>query len=377
MTIEQPLAKPSAKKELKDWLQGEQFKRELSALLPRTMSPERFVRIAFQAVHRNPDLLKCSQESFFNCLLSLGAMGLEPDSRRAHLIPYGAECTLVVDYKGIAEVLRRNHDVTSLHCDVVYTRDEYEAEQGTNQHLRHVRARQERGTPILAYSFVRLPDGSQEFEEMTIAEIEAIRKRSRTPNKGPWVTDWDAMARKTVFRRHAKMLPLSPESRELIEREDDGDSLVEPGFYNAQVAKAAVIGASTNQEQKPKRGRPRLARNEADDTEEEPFVGGNQKQQPAESLGQSVDTPATSAGLPDEPDPLESLQKKLAQSGFAQAELINVLRSVRLIEGNVATLADIPLATLQMCLEDWENAITRMRDARAKSQQTGQQKLPV
>ena len=377
MTTEQPLAKQSAKKELKDWLQGEAFKRELSALLPRTMSPERFVRIAFQAVHKNPDLLKCSQESFFNCLLSLGTIGLEPDGRRAHLIPYGTECTLVVDYKGIAEVLRRNHDVASMHCDVVYTRDEYEAEQGTNQHLRHVRARSERGTPILAYSFVRLPDGSQEFEEMSIAEIEAIRKRSKTPNKGPWVTDWDAMARKTVFRRHAKMLPLSPESRELIEREDDGDSLAEPGFANAQVAKAAVVGGSAGDQQKPKRGRPRLARNEADETEEEPFVGGNQKQQPAESLGQSVQEPATSAGLPDEPDPLESLQKKLGESGFAQAELISVLRNVRLIEGNVATLADIPLATLQMCLEDWENAITRMRDARAKSQQVGQQKLPV
>ena len=61
------LTKPQAKRDLKAWLESDQFKRELGALLPKTLSAERFVRIAFQALHRNPDLLKTTQESFFNC----------------------------------------------------------------------------------------------------------------------------------------------------------------------------------------------------------------------------------------------------------------------------------------------------------------------
>jgi len=368
MTTE--LAKTNPRKELKDWLQGETFKRELSALLPKTMSAERFVRIAFQAVHRNPELLKCTQESFFNCLLQLGTMGLEPDGRRSHLIPYGSECTLIVDYKGIAEVLRRNHDVSSLHCDVVYTRDEYDAEQGTDQHLRHKRAHGDRGIPILAYSYVRLPDGSQEFEEMTIGEIEAVRKRSKTPNKGPWVTDWDAMARKSVFRKHAKMLPLSPESRDMIERDDDGDALAEPGFANAVPAKAVVAEPATQ------RPRGRLPKEVAQDNEPfspvEPALTTPQttsQKQPE----QQTEAPASAA--PPKLTLAQAVSEKLGAAGFKPSELIAILVPVRLADPKFIAVNQLSDHALRRVLEDWDNAVRRMSEERSKN--PSQDEIPM
>lgn len=362
------LAKPpNPRKELKELLQGDAFKRELSALLPKTMSPERFAKIAFQAVHRNPDLLKCTQESFFNCLLQLGAIGLEPDGRRSHLIPYGSECTLIIDYKGIAEILRRNHDVSSMHCDVVYTRDEYDAEQGTNQHLRHKRAHGDRGVPILAYSFVRLPDGSQEFEEMTIGEIEAVRKRSKSPNKGPWVTDWDAMARKSVFRKHSKMLPLSPESREAIERDDDGDSLAEPvGFANTVPAKAVIAQAP----ERPRRGRP--PREIPQDTI--PFPPAEEPAQETSSVAQQQqgEAPVSAA----KPPPLsQSVKEKLDAAGFKEPELLGILVAVRLADPKATSLVQVSDHALQRVLEDWDNAVRRMSDERAKK--PAQEEMPM
>ena len=36
---------------------------------------------------------------------------------------------------------------------------------------------------------------------LTYAEIEAIRGRSRAGKNGPWVTDWNAMAKKTVVKQ--------------------------------------------------------------------------------------------------------------------------------------------------------------------------------
>jgi len=33
--------------------------------------------------------------------MNCSALGLEPDGRRAHLIPYGRDVQLIVDYKGI------------------------------------------------------------------------------------------------------------------------------------------------------------------------------------------------------------------------------------------------------------------------------------
>ena len=93
---------------IRDVLQGEEFKRQIARALPRTMSPERFARIALTATYKNPKLLNCTRESLLQCLMELSAIGLEPDGRRAHLIPFKDQCTLIIDYKGIAELIRRN-----------------------------------------------------------------------------------------------------------------------------------------------------------------------------------------------------------------------------------------------------------------------------
>jgi len=46
---------------------------------------------------------------------------------------------------------------------------------------------------------------------MTVPEIEKIRMKSLGKDLAPWTQHWNEMARKTVFRRLAKWLPLSGE----------------------------------------------------------------------------------------------------------------------------------------------------------------------
>jgi recombinational DNA repair protein RecT len=55
---------------------------------------------------------------------------------------------------------------------------------------------------------------------MTRDEVEAIRKRSRSANNGPWATDFDEMAKKTVFRRASKWIELSSEIRDAFDNDD-------------------------------------------------------------------------------------------------------------------------------------------------------------
>jgi recombination protein RecT len=66
-----------------------------------------------------------------------------------------------------------------------------------------------------------MKDGTCKCEVMGLDQIEAIRKRSRAGSSGPWVTDWDEMAKKTVFRRASKWLSLSPELRDAVNVDDD------------------------------------------------------------------------------------------------------------------------------------------------------------
>ena len=52
---------------------------------------------------------------------------------------------------------------------------------------------------------------------MTVQEVEAIRNRSKASEFGPWVTDFEEMAKKTVLRRLLKRLPLSSENYALAQ----------------------------------------------------------------------------------------------------------------------------------------------------------------
>jgi recombination protein RecT len=221
-------AKPLAKATVKNLLTGDAFKAQIANALPKHLSPERFIRVALTALTRTPALADCTQASLFQCLLDLSAMGLEPDGRRAHLIPFRdhrnntTTCTLVVDYKGIVELALRSGVIANIHADSICENDTFDYDRGEIKSHR-IDFRRPRGEAYAYYCLVRFKDGTEKAEVMTIADIDGIRKRSKSGNStsSPWSTDYSEMAKKTVFKRASKWLTLSPEIREKIERDDD------------------------------------------------------------------------------------------------------------------------------------------------------------
>jgi len=236
MSTEKTDAKlPAKRKELRDWLQSEDLKNQFAMALPSILTPERFIRVALTVINRTPDLAKCTQESVFSCLLDCAALGIEPDGRRAHLIPFRDKknnrtiCTLIIDYKGLIELARRSGDLSLWRAELVCDQDEFEYDRGAV--TRHkINFREPRGEVYAVYSYARLKDGSEDYEVMTRAEVEAIRERSKAGKCGPWVTDWNEMAKKTVIRRHSKRLPLSAEFRDALEKDSDVLDLPANGY---------------------------------------------------------------------------------------------------------------------------------------------------
>lgn len=218
--------KPSQLSTIKDALNHPKFKEAIATALPKHMTAERFLRIATTATLRTPDLLNCTQPSLLNCLLQLSQYGLEPDGRHAHLIPYRnnknntTECTLIIDYKGLVALVLRSGMVASLHADVICDNDDFEYDKGFI--VRHkIDFKQPRGKVYAVYCVCRLKDGTEKSEVMTRDDVESIRSRSKAGRSGPWVTDWNEMAKKTAFRRLSKWLPLSPEIHEAVNGDDD------------------------------------------------------------------------------------------------------------------------------------------------------------
>lgn len=225
----------AAPRDIRAMLASDRVKSQITLALPKHMTADRMVRVGLTALNKNPRLLDCTQESILSCFMQCSQYGLEPDGRHAHLIAYGTTCTLIIDYKGLVTLVRRSGEVNDIYADVVCENDSFGFTKGRNRTLTHTfDLRRPRGAVIGAYSYVVPKVGDDSFEIMSTDEIEGIRMRSRSPNAGPWKTDWNEMAKKTVFRRHSKWLPFSPDVQDAINSESDLELEVAPAPRNAK-----------------------------------------------------------------------------------------------------------------------------------------------
>jgi len=208
-----------SKQDIKTLINSDSMREQFARALPKHLPAERFARVAITALTRTPKLQECTPASLMKCLLDLSAMGLEPDGRRAHLIPYGNEATLIIDYKGLVELIRRSGDVVSIRAETVCAADSFAWRNGEIAH--EIDWRQPRGEVQAVYAECVMKTGERQVAVMTRDEVEAIRARSRAGKSGPWVTDWAEMAKKTAVRRLSKMLPLSSEIMDHVTRDDD------------------------------------------------------------------------------------------------------------------------------------------------------------
>lgn len=236
--------KDYTKMTLRQMLNDQGMINDLGRAMPKHCKPDRMARIAITALTRTPDLALCTKASFFKCLLDLSQWGLEPDGRRAHLIPFKRnkgkaneyyECTLIFDYKGLAELAYRSGVVKSVHADVIREGDLFEYSAGqVHKHVPHFLRRdkdkpKDQGEVYAVYCVVELLGGVSKAEVMSVDDVEAIKERSQGwiaykngwSKSTPWATDWPEMAKKTVFRRTSKWIPLSAEIHEAFERDDD------------------------------------------------------------------------------------------------------------------------------------------------------------
>lgn len=215
----------SPQQTVRELINSDRFKDEVARALPAHITPDRFIRVALTAMTKTPKLAECTQASLFQCLLSLSQLGIEPDGRRAHLIPYWngkqqvTECSLIIDYKGYVELIMRTGKVSKIHADVVCEKDEFEYNIG--EITKHkINFKEPRGEVYAAYCIVQFKDGTSKCEVLSKDEVETVRKSSKAGTSGPWVQWWNEMAKKTAARRTFKWVEISPEIREAMDADD-------------------------------------------------------------------------------------------------------------------------------------------------------------
>lgn len=196
----------------------------IEAVMPRHMSSERLYQLAVSTINQNPKLAECDVASLLSCVMKCSALGLEPSAvdglGRAYILPYRNKgqmtATFIMGYKGMIDLARRSGEIRDISARAVYEGDEFDYGFGLDEYLQHRPARRRHDAeerPTHVYMVAHFKDGGHYMDVMTIDEVEAVRKRSRAANNGPWVTDYEAMAKKTVIRRAFPYLPVSVEAQ--------------------------------------------------------------------------------------------------------------------------------------------------------------------
>lgn len=195
-----------------------QMQSGIKAALPSVMTPERFTRITLSALSANPKLAATTPQSFLGAMMTAAQLGLEPNTPlgQAYLIPYRnhgvLECQFQIGYKGLIDLAYRSGLVSTIMAQVAYENDEFSYSYGLEPTLKHVPAMSDRGAPKFVYAMFRTKDGGYGYEVMSMDDVRThARKYSKAYSNGPWQTNFEEMAKKTVLKRALKYAPLKSE----------------------------------------------------------------------------------------------------------------------------------------------------------------------
>lgn len=193
-----------------------QIKRSVPAFAMQMLNPERVVQLLMTECGRIPGLLECSPASIVGGMLTAASLGLEVGAHLGHayLVPFKGKATFVAGYRGLIMLATRSGYVESVSAYVVRKGDKFTCRLGTEGSVQHEPELTDPPSEILAYyAIARMKGGGYTFDRpMLKSEAKTVQGRSPAGRSGPWVTDFDEMAKKTVVRRLCKYLPLSGEA---------------------------------------------------------------------------------------------------------------------------------------------------------------------
>lgn len=237
------------------------------AVLPAGWDRDRFGNLVITAVKREPKLIKCfattqGEVSLLVAAMQCASVGLEPNTplKEASLVPRKNkgvdECQLHIEYRGLIKLARRSGELSTIRAEVVYERDEFSYELGTNASITHrpYDGDEDPGALRYCYCIAVFKDGGVQsvvlprrvvYNEHR-AKSDSWRSESSRPFS-PWTLFEAAMWRKTAVRAAEPFLPLTAEARQAFE--SDGHTFVVDG---GEIVPAELITDTTATEGEPR-----------------------------------------------------------------------------------------------------------------------------
>lgn len=172
-------------------------------------------------------LKSASNESIYAAAMKAAVLNLpiEPSLGRAYLVPYKGQAQFQLGYKGLIELAQRSGQYKNINAGIVYKSQLISYNPLFEELLLDFSKPQDE---IVGYfAAFKLLNGFEKASFWTVEKVTAHGKKfSKSFASGPWKTDFDAMAQKTILKDIlSKYGPLSVEMQKAID-EDNQDSTI-------------------------------------------------------------------------------------------------------------------------------------------------------
>ena len=207
--------KPATMREKLEAMQGE-FEKALPVHLKQ--NAVRYARSMMTLYNSNPKMASCSPVTVLSSAMTASALGLDlaPGLGQCYVIPYKdkgvMKAQFQLGYRGMLDLAMRSDKVRRVDAQIVYEKDEFEYAFGLDAKLNHKPSEEEdRGKPKYVYALAQFTNGGYVFDVWTWKRVIAHGDKFSKASYGPWKTDPEAMAKKTMLKAIWKFMPLSIE----------------------------------------------------------------------------------------------------------------------------------------------------------------------
>lgn len=185
-----------------------------------------FVASLLSVITNNDLLAKASNESIMTAAMKAAVLNLpiEPSLGQTYIVPYGREAQFQLGYKGLIQLAQRSGKYKSINSGVVY-KAQFISYNPLFEEL-EIDFTQPQDEVIGYFAAFKLLNGFEKVTYWTKGQAYAHGKRfSKSFNNGPWKSDFDAMAQKTLLKQIiSKYGPLSIEMEQAIVADNETEN---------------------------------------------------------------------------------------------------------------------------------------------------------
>ena len=191
-------------------------------------SGKQFVASLLSIVNNNRLLAKATNETIMTSAMKAAVLNLpiEPSLGFAYIVPYKGQAQFQIGYKGLIQLAIRSGQIKNINSGIIYA-SQFKSYDPLFENLEVDFSQPATGEVAGYFASLELTNGFRKLTYWTKDRVYNHGKRfSMSFNNGPWKSDFDAMAQKTLLKDLiSKYAPLSTEMQNAIMADNESENL--------------------------------------------------------------------------------------------------------------------------------------------------------